>query len=555
MLSAEVMRAQVRSTVVDLLMLTGLTYDEARARVPASAALDDHDAGSSTWTTTTPVPTLEDHDAGSRPGRPRCRSCVALRRGAGGVGPPARVPELATMTTAPAPLRTHAPATGLPPVPLLALALLAVTANLRVAMSSLPPLRDTIVADLHLSNAAMGALTTLPVLCMGLFAPAAQRLARRFGAAAGVQLAVLIVLVGVGSRLWGDTTWVLYAGTFLAGVGIAIGGTLLPGLVKALFPPHRTGLVTGLYMLAMMGGAAASSALSVPLADRLGSWQGSLASWSLLAAVGALAWAPGHRGLGAAPRGQPGGRLRTRPPLAAPHRVARRRVHGPAVVAVLLVPGVGGAVLPGPRLGRDHHRLPAVGVQRGPGVLGAARPAPRRPGPRPAGAPAVGVGFGAAGLLGLAVAPGAAPWLWVALLGMGQGPAFSLGMVLLIDYSAHAAGQRSAGGDGAVRQLHRGRVGPDDHGRGAGRHRQLPRGVGVLLGLAVVQTLLVTRFRRCAAADALTARSGPEPHTRLARVAVGTGPRLDGPDVRAGEAPGAPRGPARGRTAGRPRRG
>jgi len=35
-LSAEVIRAQVRSAVVDLLMLTGLTYDEARAKVPAS---------------------------------------------------------------------------------------------------------------------------------------------------------------------------------------------------------------------------------------------------------------------------------------------------------------------------------------------------------------------------------------------------------------------------------------------------------------------------------------------------------------------------------------
>lgn len=47
-LSAEVVRAQVRSTVVDLLMLTGLTYDEARARVPASEeALDDdfHEGG------------------------------------------------------------------------------------------------------------------------------------------------------------------------------------------------------------------------------------------------------------------------------------------------------------------------------------------------------------------------------------------------------------------------------------------------------------------------------------------------------------------------------
>jgi len=41
-LSAEVMRAQVRSMVVDLLMLTGLTYDEALSRVPPSAdALDD----------------------------------------------------------------------------------------------------------------------------------------------------------------------------------------------------------------------------------------------------------------------------------------------------------------------------------------------------------------------------------------------------------------------------------------------------------------------------------------------------------------------------------
>jgi uncharacterized membrane protein YgaE (UPF0421/DUF939 family) len=35
-LSAEVMRAQVRSAVLDLLMLTGLTYDEARARALAS---------------------------------------------------------------------------------------------------------------------------------------------------------------------------------------------------------------------------------------------------------------------------------------------------------------------------------------------------------------------------------------------------------------------------------------------------------------------------------------------------------------------------------------
>jgi uncharacterized membrane protein YgaE (UPF0421/DUF939 family) len=44
-LSAEVIRAQVRSAVVDLLILTGLTYDEAFARVPASQGGLDDDFG------------------------------------------------------------------------------------------------------------------------------------------------------------------------------------------------------------------------------------------------------------------------------------------------------------------------------------------------------------------------------------------------------------------------------------------------------------------------------------------------------------------------------
>ena len=400
------------------------------------------------------------------------------------------------MTTAPAPLRTHDPATGLPPVPLLALALLAVTANLRVAMSSLPPLRDTIVADLHLSNAAMGALTTLPVLCMGLFAPAAQRLARRHGAATGVQLAVLMVLMGVGSRLWGGTTWVLYAGTFLAGVGIAIGGTLLPGLVKALFPPHRTGLVTGLYMLAMMGGAAVSSALSVPLADRLGSWQGSLASWSLLAAVGALAWAPVTRGLArhraANPEVDSGHGLPWR------HRTAWLVAAFMALQSWLFYSCLAWVAPSFQDRGWDATTTGYLlsvfsGVQVCSGLLGpllADRIHDRRVLLLSASV------FGATGLLGLAVAPGAAPWLWVALLGMGQGPAFSLGMVLLIDYSRTPQGSGRLAAMVLFVSYTVAAWGPTTMGAvrdATGGFRPV---WAVLLALAVVQTLLVTRFRR-----------------------------------------------------------
>ena len=71
---------------------------------------------------------------------------------------------------------------GLPPVWLMAIALVAVSANLRAAIASVPPLARTIAADLDLSSASIGAVTTLPVLCMGLLAPAAQRLGERIGA-------------------------------------------------------------------------------------------------------------------------------------------------------------------------------------------------------------------------------------------------------------------------------------------------------------------------------------------------------------------------------------
>ena len=66
----------------------------------------------------------------------------------------------------------------------------------------------------------------------------------------------------------------------LAGIGIALCGTVLPGIVKEFFA-HRPGIVTGVYLLAMMVGATAASALAVPLSHLLGSWERSLAAWSV----------------------------------------------------------------------------------------------------------------------------------------------------------------------------------------------------------------------------------------------------------------------------------
>ena len=56
----------------------------------------------------------------------------------------------------------------------LVLLMVLVALNLRPALASLAPLLSRVQADTGLSAAAIGALTTMPVLCLGLFAPLAN---------------------------------------------------------------------------------------------------------------------------------------------------------------------------------------------------------------------------------------------------------------------------------------------------------------------------------------------------------------------------------------------
>jgi MFS transporter, CP family, cyanate transporter len=174
----------------------------------------------------------------------------------------------------------------------LLLALLLVAVNLRPAIASVPPLLGLLQTELGLSGAAAGMLTTLPVLCLSLFAPAGAAVARRLGRERALSVALALVAAGTLVRGAAPDPVPLFAGTFLAGAGIAMGGALLPGLVKAYFP-DRPGVVTGLYTAALAGGAMAAAAATVPLLDLLGGrWQLALAAWAALALAALAAWIP-----------------------------------------------------------------------------------------------------------------------------------------------------------------------------------------------------------------------------------------------------------------------
>ncbi|MCO6050962.1 MFS transporter [Mesorhizobium sp. RP14(2022)] len=174
---------------------------------------------------------------------------------------------------------------------ILGASLVLIALNLRPLFSSASALLPEIQAQLALSSFAASLLTTLPVVCLGLFSPFAARFAGRIGSER--TMLVVLVLLAIGTSLRGlSSIFMLFVGTALAGACIAIGNVLLPALVKRDFP-HRTALMTGLYTMALCAGAASAAGLTLPLERAFGgSMNAALAIWALPAAVVALIWLP-----------------------------------------------------------------------------------------------------------------------------------------------------------------------------------------------------------------------------------------------------------------------
>jgi MFS transporter, CP family, cyanate transporter len=164
--------------------------------------------------------------------------------------------------------------------------------NLRPAISSVPPVLETIRQDLGLGRAFLGLLTTIPVLCMSALALVAPMISRRIGAERAVLWSIVLIGLAVAGRLAARQAGVLFLTTFVSGVGIAVAQSLLPAVVKRWFP-DQAALVTGLYTVGITGGLALAALATVPIERTIGGfWPGALAVWSLLAVVAAVFWLP-----------------------------------------------------------------------------------------------------------------------------------------------------------------------------------------------------------------------------------------------------------------------
>ena len=306
---------------------------------------------------------------------------------------------------------------------LVALFLAALT--LRPQLVGVGPLLPSIESDLGVSHAVAGLLGTIPVLCMGLFAPPAPFLSGRIGSRGAIGAALaLIGVFGVARAVVPGVLGVIVL-TFPIGIGMGLGNALLPVAVKERFS-DRPGFATGIYTMGITTGATIAAAVAVPLAYVAGGWR------TPLLVIGAASTALGALWLWLT-RSEPA-HVRTEiRPLKLPLRnpLGWRLVAAFSLMSFVFY-GLN-SWLPDAYVERGWSQtsagallavLSAVSIPVGFGVAWAAD----HLGTWLVSATALQV----AALLGVVLLPGAG-WLWAVLLGMSIGPLFPLTMTLPLD--------------------------------------------------------------------------------------------------------------------------
>ncbi|WP_371536924.1 MFS transporter [Streptomyces sp. NBC_01023] len=313
--------------------------------------------------------------------------------------------------------------------------------NMRAALASVSPLIGEISSTFGLSSTASSLVTSVPVLFLGVGAMIAPWLARRFGTEAVLLCALILLGVGILVRVL-PSVFALYGGGVLAGTAIALLNVLMPGLIKRDFP-DRAASMTSVYTGAMIGGATLCAAASVPLEKAFGnSWQASLACWSLLAAVAAVAWLPQVL----ITRGRTGHEVRVTPAGAGPARSIWRSALAWQVTLFMGLQSLWSYVLIAwmPTIFTDHGMSRSTAgvifafnnLVQVAGAFGVPLLAGRMRSQRPL--IVLVTSMVAVGYAGLMIAPVSGAWLWSAVLGVGQGGAVGLALTLIVLRSGDA---------------------------------------------------------------------------------------------------------------------
>ncbi|HDR7622228.1 MFS transporter [Bacillus sp. MYb56] len=172
------------------------------------------------------------------------------------------------------------------------LALFFVSINLRIGITSISPLLETIRQDLNISNFSVSFLTAIPVFCMGTFALMTGKVIKKYGAEKAIMACLILIGFATCMRAFTSSISTLFASSLFIGIGIALAGPLLSGFIKEKFPT-KIGLMIGIYSVGMGTGASLSAGLTIPLQHVLkDDWNMALAFWGVLTIIAIIFWYP-----------------------------------------------------------------------------------------------------------------------------------------------------------------------------------------------------------------------------------------------------------------------
>ncbi|MGZ9772025.1 MFS transporter [Bacillus toyonensis] len=172
------------------------------------------------------------------------------------------------------------------------LALFFVSINLRIGITSISPLLETIRQDLNISNFSVSFLTAIPVFCMGTFALLTGKVIKKYGAEKAIMACLILIGFATCMRAFTSSISTLFASSLFIGIGIALAGPLLSGFIKEK-SPTKIGLMIGIYSVGMGTGASLSAGLTIPLQHVLkDDWNMALAFWGVLTILAIIFWYP-----------------------------------------------------------------------------------------------------------------------------------------------------------------------------------------------------------------------------------------------------------------------
>lgn len=150
-----------------------------------------------------------------------------------------------------------------------ALLIFLVGANMRTAITIIPPILTNIQNTFSLPEWFLGSLTTIPLICFGILSPTVTYFIKRFGILSVTVVDLLLLTVGNFIRVYSFTS--LLVGTILIGGGIAMLNVLAPTLVSYLFP-MKIGTYTGMYVFALSLSSSISAGFSAVISHLI-TWQ------------------------------------------------------------------------------------------------------------------------------------------------------------------------------------------------------------------------------------------------------------------------------------------